>query len=175
MPEPSEPERFAVPFVKALVLEPRGGRFLLQRRSKAGDPYEGFWELPGGKMRQGETVEAALRRELREEAGLDLRRVLAQPGAARTDRFGRTARPVAPLAVVEVHSGPWPFLGLYFAVEAEGEPQSTDEGGLHRFVTPVEFQAEFLAPGATGECATLDLVAMRRILEDRHLDRLGRA
>jgi 8-oxo-dGTP pyrophosphatase MutT (NUDIX family) len=169
-PDERESERFAVPFVKALVVSPQGGRFLVQRRAKAGDPYEGFWELPGGKMRHGETVEAALRREIFEEAGLRLRRVRGQPQEARTDRFGRTARPIAPLAVVEVLSGPWPFLGLYFAVDADGEPGATAEGDLHRYLSPEEFRAEFLAPDAAGECATLDVAAMRRILDAHLLD-----
>lgn len=47
------------------------GRFLLAQRP-AGKPYEGYWEFPGGKLEAGETVEAALARELHEELGLDV-------------------------------------------------------------------------------------------------------
>jgi len=166
------PEQFAVPFVKALVRGPVRGRFLLQRRAKTGDPYHGFWELPGGKMRYGETVEAALRREIHEEVGMRLRVVLGQPPDTLNDRFGRTAQPLSPLAVVEVLSGPWPFVGLYFACEAEGMPSATPEGDAHRYVTPEEFRREFLDPGATGACATLDLAAMRRILQEGRLGAL---
>lgn len=44
-------------------------RFLLTSRP-AGKVYEGFWEFPGGKLEAGETVEQALKRELREELGI---------------------------------------------------------------------------------------------------------
>jgi A/G-specific adenine glycosylase len=49
----------------------RNGRFLVTRR-----PSEGFlgglWELPGGKWDAGENAEEALRRELREELGVNV-------------------------------------------------------------------------------------------------------
>ncbi len=51
------------------VLIDRQGRFLLTSRP-TGKVYAGHWEFPGGKLEAGETVEAALRRELTEEIGL---------------------------------------------------------------------------------------------------------
>ncbi len=53
------------------VLVQPDGRFLLAQRP-GGKPYEGYWEFPGGKLEPGETVEAALARELHEELGLDI-------------------------------------------------------------------------------------------------------
>jgi 8-oxo-dGTP diphosphatase len=54
--------------VAAVVCAPQGG-FLLAERPP-GKAYAGFWEFPGGKVEPGETLEAAVRRELREELGI---------------------------------------------------------------------------------------------------------
>jgi 8-oxo-dGTP diphosphatase len=59
--------------VVVAVIE-RGDRRLLigQRRREDTSPLK--WEFPGGKMEEGETAEAALARELREELGVTLRK-----------------------------------------------------------------------------------------------------
>jgi 8-oxo-dGTP diphosphatase len=53
------------------VLVRADGAVLLADRP-AGKPYAGYWEFPGGKIEAGETVEAALARELHEELGIDI-------------------------------------------------------------------------------------------------------
>ncbi len=53
------------------VLLRSNGHFLLTQRP-AGKVYEGYWEFPGGKLEQGESVETALARELNEELGLKI-------------------------------------------------------------------------------------------------------
>ena len=53
----------------ALALIERRGRYLVSRRT-ASDHLGGYWEFPGGKRRIGETWEACLRREVREELGV---------------------------------------------------------------------------------------------------------
>ncbi|MFF4502078.1 (deoxy)nucleoside triphosphate pyrophosphohydrolase [Streptomyces sp. NPDC001401] len=56
-----------------------GGRLLAARRS-APPELAGRWELPGGKVEQGEPPDAALVRELREELGVDTEAVARVPG-----------------------------------------------------------------------------------------------
>ena len=53
------------------VLINKKGEFLLTSRPE-GKVYAGYWEFPGGKLERGETVEAALRRELVEEIGIEI-------------------------------------------------------------------------------------------------------
>ncbi len=60
--------------VVAVALIDAEGRILLARRPE-GKKMAGLWEFPGGKVDAGETPEAALARELREELGIE-----ADPG-----------------------------------------------------------------------------------------------
>ena len=57
--------------VAAVVLVDTDGRVLLAQRPE-GKQMAGLWEFPGGKVDPGETPEAALIRELREELGIDV-------------------------------------------------------------------------------------------------------
>ncbi len=61
---------YPIPIIR-LVLVDNASRVLLLRRSEG--THEGDWCLPGGKIDYGETVEDAIRRELKEETNLDLR------------------------------------------------------------------------------------------------------
>ena len=53
----------------AVMLRADGSEFLLAQRPE-GKVYAGYWEFPGGKVEPGETVRAALIRELQEELGI---------------------------------------------------------------------------------------------------------
>ena len=54
--------------VGALIFE--RGRILMAQRGK--EPLKGWWSLPGGALETGESLDSAVRREVREETGLEI-------------------------------------------------------------------------------------------------------
>jgi len=88
--------------VTAAVIE-RDDALLVTRR-QAGVHLEGLWEFPGGKCDAGETLEACLARELREE--LDVEARIGEEMFATTHSY--------PERVVELH---------FFRCELKGEPR----------------------------------------------------
>ena len=66
-------DRQVVEVAVGVLIRP-DGQFLLTSRPP-GKVYAGYWEFPGGKLEPGESVEQALRRELKEEIGVTLNAV----------------------------------------------------------------------------------------------------
>ena len=122
-PKPTPPPQ-TVPVAVAVLVNARGEVLLTRRHRK--QHQGGLWEFPGGKFEAGEDVDAALRRELREELGVEVeaheallsvthdyperrvqlhvRRVSAYRGAARP----REGQPMRWVAVHELHRYTFP-------------------------------------------------------------------
>ncbi len=66
--------------VAAAALVDADGRVLIAKRPE-GKSMAGLWEFPGGKVEAGETPEAALVRELKEELDIDTRQSCLAPVA----------------------------------------------------------------------------------------------
>ena len=108
----------------------RDGRILITQRLD--DVHlAGLWEFPGGKVEAGESLEAALRREIQEELGI---------GIVVVDEFH----------TVE-HDYPGKSVRLHFfnCVIEQGEPVSLGVADL-RWVLPAEL-SQFEFPPADGE------------------------
>jgi 8-oxo-dGTP diphosphatase len=74
--------------VAACALIDTDGRVLLARRPE-GKKMAGLWEFPGGKLHPGETPEAALIRELKEELGIDVSAACLAPFAFASHEYER--------------------------------------------------------------------------------------
>lgn len=78
LPRPSNPAGLPVLLVAAAALVDTQGRVLLAQRPE-GKSMAGLWEFPGGKVKEGETPEYALMRELEEELGIETRECCFSP------------------------------------------------------------------------------------------------
>jgi mutator protein MutT len=89
----------------AIAVVMRNGKVLICQRRNDDDALPGYWEFPGGKCEDGETLEQCLIRELREEVNID-------------------ARPIRPLPPIE-HGYPHALIRLhpFLCEHADGEPQ----------------------------------------------------
>ncbi|HSD12956.1 MAG TPA: NUDIX domain-containing protein [Patescibacteria group bacterium] len=86
------------------------GRVLLTRRTRA--PMIGIWHMPGGAIEFGETTEEALKRELKEELGVETELIGRLPVALCSTLYPDVDRHV---------------VALYFRVRiTEGEPRALD-------------------------------------------------
>ncbi|MCX7945769.1 MAG: Nudix family hydrolase [Hydrogenophilus sp.] len=72
--------------VAAGVVWDRERRVLLGARGAEG-PFAGFWEFPGGKVEVGESPQAAVARELREELGIEVTEGAITPWVVRTHEY----------------------------------------------------------------------------------------
>jgi 8-oxo-dGTP diphosphatase len=73
--------------VVAVALVDGDGRVLVQQRPQGGS-MGGLWEFPGGKIEAGETPEAALIRELREELAIDVEAACLAPACFASEPLG---------------------------------------------------------------------------------------
>lgn len=73
--------------VVAAAMIDADGRVLLQQRPE-GKAMAGLWEFPGGKIEPGETPEAALIRELREELGIETEAACLAPATFASESLG---------------------------------------------------------------------------------------
>jgi ADP-ribose pyrophosphatase YjhB (NUDIX family) len=110
----------SAPTASAVVVDGEG-RVLLARR--AIEPDLGKWDLPGGFLEEGEEPVDGLRRELREETGLEVE-PLAFLGVW-VDAYGDGEGAVA-------------TLNLYWVSRAEGEPHPADDVSELRWFAPAE-------------------------------------
>jgi 8-oxo-dGTP diphosphatase len=112
--------------VAAGILRDPAGMVLITERRCDG-PYNGLWEFPGGKIRNGESPSDALWRELREELGID---------AVSVEPFMRLSHSYLDRSVE---------LEFFLVAEWRGEPSGL-EGQRIRWVPITELDIDELLP-----------------------------
>lgn len=114
--------------VVAAALIDGDGRLLVQQRPQ-GKAMAGLWEFPGGKVEEGETPEAALIRELREELAIDVQQACLAPACFASEALG------------ERHM----ILLLYICRKWQGIPRALEAPAI-KWVRPLDLHSLSMPP-----------------------------
>ncbi|GAB3427784.1 hypothetical protein GCM10027569_69950 [Flindersiella endophytica] len=120
-------ETFVLPNVYGLIRR-RDGGVLIQRRWKPDtDPDNlGKWELPGGKWRADESALDCLRRELREECGIEAGSV--EGLFSRYEHLGQLVETSSPILVVQLLAETAPSVLVVYAGYSDERPAARGDG-----------------------------------------------
>jgi 8-oxo-dGTP diphosphatase len=100
----------------------KGKKFLILQRSTKETSMHGLWELPGGKVEEGETPRQTAVIEVKEEAGLDIK-LKSNLGPHHDDKKKKTYH-------------------AYIATAKKGQKvKLSEEHSAHKWVTPEEVMA----------------------------------
>jgi 8-oxo-dGTP diphosphatase len=138
-----EEEKLYIPFVGAIIERkgPSGEKeILIQIRQKELDPlYNGSIEIPGGKLKAYEDVYEAIKREVKEESGLEITFIEKENSRVDLQNRGDVSSLIEPFCVTQMQNGP--FVGLIFLCKAIGQPsQITDEARDIRWIAVSELR-----------------------------------
>lgn len=126
-----------ITLVSALALVDFDGRVLLAKRPED-KKFGGLWEFPGGKIEAGETPEQALRREIKEELGIEIETSC-----------------ISPLSFVSHSNDAFHLLMLlYICRKWEGQPRPIASQSL-AWVRPLDMKAWPMPPADQPLVATL--------------------
>jgi 8-oxo-dGTP diphosphatase len=102
------------------------GKVLLIQRGK--DPYKGYWSLPSGGIEPGERLRETVKREVREETGLEV-----EVGVIAGYRE-------------EVEPGNYYVIPAFFCRIIGGELRAGDDAAAVEFVDPSEIAQRLIVP-----------------------------
>ena len=117
-------EKFAVPCVAAIIEKIINNEkyILIQTRQKEdGAETNGMLEIPAGKIREYENIFEALKREVKEETGLTITRILGEDRQISNLIGGNEVISYTPYCVTQNLSGAYSIILNTFLCEAKGE------------------------------------------------------
>ena len=117
-------EKFAIPCVAAIIEKIVNNEkyILIQTRQKEdGAETNGMLEIPAGKIREYENIFEALKREVKEETGLTITKILGEDRQISNLIDGNEVISYTPYCVTQNLSGVYSIILNTFLCEAEGE------------------------------------------------------
>ena len=117
-------EKFTVPCVAAIIEKIVNNEkyILIQTRQKEdGAETNGMLELPAGKIREYENIFEALRREVKEETGLSITKILGEDNQISNFIKGNEVISYTPYCITQNLSGAYSIILNTFLCEAKGE------------------------------------------------------
>lgn len=126
----SNMEKFAIPGAGAIIRRIHNGveQILLQERCKKDAPLEnGLLEIPAGKIREFESIFDTIRREVKEETGLDIIRIEGEEESSIHAANGYRVLNFKPFSCSQNLEGAYPIMVCIFLCTAEGPLLSSSD------------------------------------------------
>lgn len=137
-------ELLAIPGVSGIIEKTINDvkHILIQERCKDDAPSEkGLIEIPAGKVRQFENIFDCLRREVKEETGLEVVKVHGENDATIIEINGYKVLNYTPFASAQNIKGNYPIMVQIFICEVQGEMlTSTNETKNMRWISLNELE-----------------------------------
>lgn len=117
-------EVFAKPAVGAIIEKHIDGKdyILLQCRQKENDHHtNGLIEIVGGKIREYENIFSALKREVKEETGLEITEIMGEEETYKQQVNGVEIISMTPFCIAQNLNGIYSLITMSFICHAKGE------------------------------------------------------
>lgn len=116
-------EKFTIPAVGGIIEGNIDGEdvILIQKRFKDSKDGNGLLEIPAGKIREFEDVFTCLRREIREETGLEVTKIQGEEEAVKVEEDGYCVLNYGSFSISQNIDGKYPIMVQVFLCKAEGE------------------------------------------------------
>ena len=123
----------------------RNGKFLVEKRRDNDDADPGYVEIPGWHVREGESLESALRREMKEELGIRVEKMKAVSTSLATATNGEKQR------IHYFHVGRWNGIirakeaeKVYWESQVSGLSMAPDRAAIESLLKPKALQSQQL-------------------------------
>ena len=144
-------EKFSIPGAGGIVISERFGEphILMQTRCKEDAPSEnGLIEIPAGKVRAFESIFDTLKREIKEETGLTVTKILGEDSSPVYEAGEYRVINFTPFSCAQNVAGKYPIMVFVFLCHVEGELMAcSDEAKNYQWVPVSKLKTMLKEPG----------------------------